>query len=63
MLGQLAWRAFGIGYGFFNLVVMVGIAAIRDGALMKRPSESEKKELGIGMLSLSAGLRWLYEQD
>lgn len=45
MLGQLAWRAFGFGYGVFNLVVMFGIAAIRDGALTKRSSESEKKEL------------------
>jgi len=44
------------------LVVMVGIAALRDGALMKRSSESEKKELGIGMLFLSARLRLLYRE-
>jgi len=62
MLGQLAWRAFSFGYGILNLVVMVGIAALRDGALMKRSSESEKKELGIGMLFLSARLRLLYRE-
>lgn len=57
MLGQLAWQAFGFGYGLFNLVVMVGIATFRDGALMKRPTESEKKELSIGTLYLSLRLK------
>jgi hypothetical protein len=55
MLGQLAWKAFGFGYGLLNLVVMVGIAAIRDGALTKRASESEKMELNIGMLYPALG--------
>jgi hypothetical protein len=53
MLGQLLFRAFGFGYGLFNLVLMVGIAAIRDGAFTKRTSENGKSEL-------SAGMSWLW---
>jgi hypothetical protein len=48
MLGQLIWQAFGFGYGVLNLVIMVALAALRDGALTKRPSETEKKELSAG---------------
>lgn len=47
-LGNLAFHGFGFAFGFFNFVVMTGIAAFRDGAFTKSMSEEEKRELSIG---------------
>lgn len=54
MLGKLVWHVFAFAFGVFNLVVMVGIAALRDGAFAKRESDNKKKELASGVLRLSS---------
>lgn len=50
MLGKLAWQGFAFTFGVFNLVVMVGVAAVRDRAFTRRESKTKKKELAVGML-------------
>ncbi|KAF2875460.1 Alpha/Beta hydrolase protein [Massariosphaeria phaeospora] len=45
MLGDIAWRSFGFAYGMLNLGLMVGVAAIRDGAFTKGTSKEEKEAL------------------
>lgn len=54
MLGHLAWKGFSYAYGCFNLVSMVTIAYVRDGALFKRQSNEEKEELQTGESSLAS---------
>ncbi|KAJ4304732.1 hypothetical protein N0V90_000259 [Kalmusia sp. IMI 367209] len=48
MLAQFAWRGFSFAYAFANLLVVIAIAAVRDGAFFKRPSKEEIRELHIG---------------
>lgn len=47
MIGKVAWNAFGFVYGFANFAILTLVAALRDGAFLKRKSTEYKKELAI----------------
>jgi hypothetical protein len=48
MLGRLAWRGFSLLFDLVSFVAVVGIAAIRDGAFLSKPSEEDKTEFTLG---------------
>lgn len=50
MLGKLAWKLFSFAYASANLLAVLVIAGVRDGAFFKRPSKEAVRELETGAL-------------
>ena len=51
MFAQLAWKSFAFLYAAGNLLAILLVAGLRDGAFFKRPSKEAVKELQIGMFA------------
>ncbi|KAJ4360760.1 uncharacterized protein N0V89_001327 [Didymosphaeria variabile] len=54
MLGQLLWKCFSFVYASANLLAVLILAAVRDGAFFKRPSKDAVRELQIGILEIQS---------
>jgi hypothetical protein len=52
MLAQLAWTGFTFVYATANLLAVLAIAGLRDGAFFKRPSKAAVQELHIGTFGI-----------
>lgn len=48
MLSSIVWRGFGFVYASVSLLMVLLVATVRDGALLKRPKREEVMELQIG---------------
>lgn len=55
MLAQLAFESFAFVYAATNLLAVLVLAGLRDGAFFKRPSKEAIKEMQDGTLS---ALHW-----
>lgn len=51
MFAQLAWKGFTFVYAAANLLAVLILAGLRDGAFFKRPSKEATREVQIGTLN------------